>query len=160
MPAGQSDADRGSTPDAGRYRVLVVTTAVMVTGAFTAFTCITPFLTDVSGIDEAAIGPILLLRGLAGLLGAIAVGFLVCRYAWHTMVVLIAGQTVALIAQYLWSGNPATRSARPPRSPGMVLSGLADRARRPGPRRWRRAAPTSPPPECPPPSTWASPRAR
>lgn len=121
-PAG-NEADRGSTPDAGRYGSLIVTTAVAVTAAFTAFTCITPFLTDVSGIDEAAMGPVLLVRGLAGLIGAIAVGFLVSRYAWQTMVVLIAGQAVALSAQYLWSGNPAMTVAAAAMA-GMVLSGL------------------------------------
>jgi MFS transporter, DHA1 family, inner membrane transport protein len=121
-PAGNA-TDRGSTPDAGRYGSLVVTTAVTVAAAFTAFTCITPFLTDTSGIDESTIGPVLLLRGLAGLLGAITVGFLVSRYAWHTMVVLITGQVLALAAQYLWSGNLAmmvTATA----TAGMVLSGL------------------------------------
>lgn len=123
LPAGSSDAERGSTPDAGRYAGLVVTTAVTVTGAFTAFTCISPFLTGASGIGAAAIGPILLLRGLAGLLGALTVGFLVGRYAWHTMVVLIGGQALALTAQYLWSGNPAT-AVLTTVAAGLVLSGL------------------------------------
>lgn len=124
QPPASGDAERGSTPDAGRYASLIVTTVVTVTAAFTAFTCITPFLTDVSGLDESAIGPVLLVRGLAGLLGAIAVGFLVSRYAWHTMVVLVAGQILALAAQYLWRGNQALTVAAAAVA-GMVLSGLA-----------------------------------
>jgi predicted MFS family arabinose efflux permease len=120
---GGSDADRGAAPDAGRYASLVVTTAVTVTAAFAAFTCVTPFLTDVSGLDDSTIGPVLLVRGLAGLVGAIAVGFLVSRHAWRAMVVLIGGQIVALAAQYLWSANPATTVAATAAA-GLVLSGL------------------------------------
>src|SRR4051794_11785978 len=48
-PAGQSDADHGTRPDAGRYWSLVISTALAVTGAFAAFTYISPFLTQVSG---------------------------------------------------------------------------------------------------------------
>jgi predicted MFS family arabinose efflux permease len=123
LPAGSSDAERGSTPDAARYGGLVVTTAVTVTAAFTAFTCVSPFLTGASGIDEAAIGPILFLRGLAGLLGAVAVGFLVGRHAWRTMVVLIGGQALVLAAQYLWSGNQAA-AVLTVAGAGLLLSGL------------------------------------
>jgi MFS transporter, DHA1 family, inner membrane transport protein len=123
QPPGSSDADRGVAPDAGRYGSLVVTTAVAVTGAFTAFTCVTPFLTDASGIDESTISPILLLRGLAGLLGAVAVGFLVNRYARRTMVVLIAGQILAMVALYLWSGNPVV-AVTATAAAGLALSGL------------------------------------
>jgi predicted MFS family arabinose efflux permease len=122
-PPGTSDADRGVTPDARRYGSLVVTTVVAVTAAFTAFTCVTPFLTDESGVDGSRIGPILLLRGLAGLVGAIAVGFLVNRYARRTMVGLIAVQVLAMAAQYLWSGNPAITVAAVATA-GLALSGL------------------------------------
>jgi len=123
QPPAASNANRGSMPDAGRYRSLIVTTAVTATAAFTAFTCITPFLTDTSGINESAIGPVLLLRGVAGLAGAITAGFLIGRYAWHTMVFLIIGQILATAAQYLWSGTQATTIAATATA-GMVLCGL------------------------------------
>lgn len=123
QPPAAGGADRGSSPDAGRYRSIVVTTVVTVTAAFTALTCITPFLTGVTGIAGSQVGPVLFLRGLAGLLGAIAVGFLVTRFAWHTMIFLIAGQAVALGVQYLWSGHAASTIAAAAMA-GMVLSGL------------------------------------
>jgi predicted MFS family arabinose efflux permease len=123
LPPGSSDADRGSAPDAGRYRSLILTTAITVGGAFTAFTCVTPFLTGVSGLDDAAIGPILLVRGVAGLLGAILTGFLVRRHAWRTMVVLIGVQVVAMVVQRLWGGSAVTTTAAVAIG-GMVLSGL------------------------------------
>ncbi len=123
VPPGGSDADRGTAPDAGRYRSLVVATAVTVTGAFTAFTCINPYLTDVTGVPEAAIGPILFLRGLTGLAGAVIAGFLVTRHAWRTMVVLIAGQAVAMAAQYEW-GDVQVAAVVAAALAGLVLSAL------------------------------------
>lgn len=99
-PAGQGGADRGSAPNRGRYWSIVATTALAVTGAFTAFTYINPFLTDVSGFSESSIGALLLVRGLAGLAGVFIVGFLVDRYGWQVMVSLIGMQTVALAGQY------------------------------------------------------------
>jgi predicted MFS family arabinose efflux permease len=99
-PAGSSAADHGSAPDAGRYRALVVTTALAVTGAFTAFTYVSPFLTDVSGLSEAAVGPVLFARGVAGVLGVAVVGLVVDRRPWLTMTVVIVVQGVALLLQY------------------------------------------------------------
>jgi DHA1 family inner membrane transport protein len=107
VPAGRSDTDRGSAPDAGRYRVLVVATALTVTGAFTAFTYINPFLTEVSGFAESAVGPILLVRGLAGLIGVVAVGFVVARHGWSVMTLLIGLQGVALTAQFVFGAQQA-----------------------------------------------------
>lgn len=102
---GRSDTDRGTAPDAGRYRSLVLVTALMVTGAFIAFTYVTPFLTDVSGYGEGAIGPILLIRGLAGLAGVIVAGFVAYRWPWPSLIAVTAAQAVALAAQYAFGGN-------------------------------------------------------
>jgi MFS transporter, DHA1 family, inner membrane transport protein len=121
--AGASDADRGTAPDAGRYRVLIVAVAVTVTGGFAAFTAVTPFLTDVAGMSDAAVGPVLLVRGIAGLSGAILAGFLVRRHAWRTMAALVALQAVALAVQYLWGTRPAT-AATAIAVAGLALSGL------------------------------------
>jgi predicted MFS family arabinose efflux permease len=84
-PAGHGAADQGSAPDRGRYLSIVATTALAVTGAFTAFTYISPFLTSVSGFAESSVGPLLLVRGIAGLAGVFAVGYLVDRHGWSTM---------------------------------------------------------------------------
>ncbi|GID33041.1 MFS transporter [Paractinoplanes brasiliensis] len=99
-PAGASDTDRGSAPDAGRYVALLVYTALATTGAFAAFTYISPFLTDVSGFSEAAVGPLLLVRGLAGLAGVFLVGLCIGRNGWLTVTVLIGVQLVALTLQW------------------------------------------------------------
>jgi MFS transporter, DHA1 family, inner membrane transport protein len=104
---GQSDADRGSAPDAGRFWAIVAATALAVTGAFAAFTYVSPFLTGVSGFPETAVGPILLVRGLAGLAGVLLAGVLVDRHGWLTMAALIGAQAVALAGQFLFGGTPA-----------------------------------------------------
>jgi predicted MFS family arabinose efflux permease len=104
-PAGQGAADRGSAPDRGRYLSIVATTAMAVTGAFTAFTYISPFLTDVSGFAESSIGPLLLARGIAGLAGVFAVGYLVDRHGRLTMMGLIGLQVLALTGQYAFGAS-------------------------------------------------------
>ena len=123
-PAGSSPADHGSAPDPGRYRALVVTTALAVTGAFTAFTYVSPFLTDVSGLSEAAVGPVLFARGVAGVLGVVVVGLVVDRRPWLTMTVVIVVQGVALVLQFAlgasaWAGAATVATA------GMGVAALA-----------------------------------
>ena len=104
---GRSDTDRGSAPDAGRYFALVVYTALAVTGAFTTFTYISPYLTGVSGLSEADVGPVLFIRGVAGLLGVLVVGVVIGRNGWLTLTVLIGAQTLALAGQWAAGPSPA-----------------------------------------------------
>jgi DHA1 family inner membrane transport protein len=104
--AGDDAADRGSAPDAARYRTLLVTTALAVTGAFVSFTYVSPFLTDVSGLDPSAVGPTLLGRGVVGVLGVVLVGVVVDRNPWLTMTAVVVLQGVALTAQYVLGTTP------------------------------------------------------
>lgn len=97
---GHGGTDRGSAPDAGRYRILLLTTVLAVTGAFTAYTYVNPFLVSVSGLAESSVGPVLVLRGVAGLLGVIVAGLFVSRFGWLTMVVALGLQAVALAVLY------------------------------------------------------------
>ncbi len=97
---GASDADRGSAPDRGRYWAIVTYTALAVTGAFTSFTYINPFFRQVSGFGEGAVGPLLFVRGFAGLIGVFVVGYLVGRNGWRTMTGLIGAQAVALAGMW------------------------------------------------------------
>jgi DHA1 family inner membrane transport protein len=104
---GHGTADRGSAPDAGRYWSLVAATALAVTGAFAAFTYISPFLTGVTGLAETTTGPVLLVRGVAGLAGVFLAGILVDCNGWLTTVGLIGAQAVALAGQFVFGGTPA-----------------------------------------------------
>ncbi|WP_250028763.1 MFS transporter [Paractinoplanes maris] len=123
-PRGASDADRGTAPDAGRYRVLVVASAITVAGAFAAFTYIDPFLTRVSGFDPSALGPILLLRGVAGLLGVLVAGLVVSRWGWPSWLVVTALQAVALTVQFAFGADQITAVAATAFA-GFALSGAA-----------------------------------
>ncbi|BCJ46214.1 hypothetical protein GCM10010168_51630 [Actinoplanes ianthinogenes] len=105
LPPGSSDADRGSDPDPARFRVLLVTVALLVTGAFTAFTYVSEFLTEVTGVDPAAVGPALFARGVAGLAGVLFAGWVAGRYAWPGVLTLIGVQAVALAGQYLFGDD-------------------------------------------------------
>jgi len=105
-PPGSSHADRGTAPDRVRYHTLVVAVAVTVAGAFTAITVITPFLTEVTGVRDVSISPILLIRGVAGLAGATAAGFVPERRAWHALVALTTLETAALAALFAFAASP------------------------------------------------------
>jgi MFS transporter, DHA1 family, inner membrane transport protein len=96
----QSHAARGTEPDARRYWLLVVTTALAITGTFTAFTYVSPFLTQVTGFSAAAIGPLLMVRGVVGIAGIGIAGALADRNAWLAMVFPVASQAVALLGMY------------------------------------------------------------
>jgi predicted MFS family arabinose efflux permease len=97
---GASGTDRGTAPDAGRYRVLVITVVLAVTAAFTAYTYVNPFLTQVSGLAESAVGPALVLRGVAGMAGVFVAGLFVARFGWLTMLTAIGLQAVAFGVLY------------------------------------------------------------
>ncbi|MFC6085093.1 MFS transporter [Sphaerisporangium aureirubrum] len=122
-PAGRGAADRGSAPDRGRYLSIVATTAIAVTGAFTAFTYVSPFLTGVSGFPESSIGPLLLVRGIAGLAGVFAAGYLVDRHGWLTMTGLIGLQVLALAGQYAFGASQVATVIAISLS-GFTLAGL------------------------------------
>jgi MFS transporter, DHA1 family, inner membrane transport protein len=123
-PRGQSDADRGTAPDAGRYRTLVVASAVTVAGAFAAFTYVDPFLTRVSGFDPSALGPILLLRGVAGLLGVVVAGLVVGRWGWQSLLAVTVIQAVTLGGQFAFGTDQVTAVVTIAVA-GFALSGMA-----------------------------------
>jgi DHA1 family L-arabinose/isopropyl-beta-D-thiogalactopyranoside export protein-like MFS transporter/DHA1 family inner membrane transport protein len=93
-------ASRGATPSLRRYVVLVLCTAIGVTGAMTAQTYVTPYLLDVSRFDAATLGPLLLLTGAAGFLGTVVVGRFLDRYPWFALVAPLAIIVLALLVLY------------------------------------------------------------
>jgi DHA1 family inner membrane transport protein len=105
-PPGQGEASRGVTPDARRYWLLMAMTTLAVTGAFVVYTYVTPFLTDVGKFSLAAIGPLLLVRGVAGLAGVTVGGPLVDRNPWAAMVIPIVLQALAMFGLFLFGDKP------------------------------------------------------
>jgi predicted MFS family arabinose efflux permease len=100
LAPGASGTDRGTAPDAGRYRTLVLAVVVAVTAAFTAYTYVNPFLTQISGLSEAAVGPALVLRGVAGMVGVFVAGQFVARFGWLTMLIAVGLQAVGFGVLY------------------------------------------------------------
>src|SRR5581483_6143254 len=114
-----NNASRGSAPHRRRFGVLIAMTAVMVTGFHIAYTYITPFLLDVSGFSAGALGPLLLVPGLFGVLGIVAVGVVLDRRPWGSLIVPLVMLAVALL------GLSAFGTARFPAVAMLALMGLA-----------------------------------
>lgn len=108
---GESTADRGSAPDRGRYRALVVGTALAVAGAFTAFTYVSPFLVEVTRLGDTALSPVLFIRGVAGVAGVALLALVVDRNPWLAMVAVLLLQAVALTLQYVLGSDPVAATA-------------------------------------------------
>jgi len=89
---------RGTTPDARRYVQVLAVTALAVTGVMGTFTYITPFLVEVSGFAPAALGALLLVAGISGVVGTWSMGTILDRYPRRALVLPLATLTVALAA--------------------------------------------------------------
>ncbi|MFI5844521.1 MFS transporter [Catenuloplanes sp. NPDC051500] len=105
-PPRTGAAAAGALPSARRYRALTAMTVLSVGGLFAAFTFTTPFLTEITGLDDVAIGPVLLLRGLTGLAGVIACGLLVDRRPDLVMIGSTALQAASLLGMWALAGSP------------------------------------------------------
>ncbi|GGL08231.1 MFS transporter [Sphaerisporangium melleum] len=115
----QGAAARGATPDARQYWLLMAMTTLATTGTFTAFTYVTPFLTEVGGFTAAAIGPLLLIRGIAGIAGVAIGGELADRTPRAALVVPVAVQAACLLGLYAAGDTPVAAAGL------IALSGLA-----------------------------------
>ncbi|WP_375387812.1 MFS transporter [uncultured Amnibacterium sp.] len=107
----------GSAPDRRRYLLLVAVTALTSTGALAAFTYISPFLTDVSGVPEVAVGGVLLARGLAGLVAVLAAGRMVDRFPRAVLPAALGMHLAGLLLQAAGGAVPAVSIV------GSVLTG-------------------------------------
>jgi DHA1 family L-arabinose/isopropyl-beta-D-thiogalactopyranoside export protein-like MFS transporter/DHA1 family inner membrane transport protein len=87
---------RGAMPDARRYGLLVLVTAVAVAGAMTTYTYVTPFLLDVSGFRPQSLGPLLAVIGVAGVVGTVAVGRFLDRSPRGALVAAVGVMTTGL----------------------------------------------------------------
>ncbi|MGX7669226.1 MFS transporter [Plantactinospora sp. DSM 117369] len=112
----QGHAARGATPDVRRFWLLVAVAVLATAGAIAAYTYVALFVTEVSRFPAASVGAILLARGVASVLGILAVGAVVDRSPWLTLVATVAVQAAALLGLYPLGHRPA---------PAVVLLALA-----------------------------------
>jgi DHA1 family inner membrane transport protein len=118
-PVGAGHAATGTAPSVRRYWILVATTVLAITGLFTAFTYTAPFLTDASGFPAAALGPLLLVRGVVNFSGIVVAGAVVDRRHRATMVGSLLALVVSLAGAYLFVGSQLAVAVM------LALSGFA-----------------------------------
>ncbi|MEU8080943.1 MFS transporter [Catellatospora citrea] len=115
----QGHAARGATPDIRRFCLLVAVAVPATAGAIVAYTYVALFVTEVSGFSASSVGAILLARGIASMLGILAVGAVLDRGPWLTLVATVALQSAALLGLYSFGHRPSV-------SVGLIaLAGLA-----------------------------------
>jgi len=115
----EGHAARGATPDVRRFWLLVAVAALATTGAIAAYTYVTLFITDVSGFAASSVAAILLARGVASILGILAIAAAVDRGPWLSLAATVALQSVALLGLYAFGRQPAV-------AVGLIaLAGLA-----------------------------------
>lgn len=104
--AGTGHGDVGTAPDGRRYAMLLATTTLSATGAFTAFTYVTPFLREVGGVGAGGVSALLTVFGVAGLLGVLLVGAAADRYPRLVVAAPVTGQAFALVGLVLFGADP------------------------------------------------------
>ncbi|MBO4258939.1 MFS transporter [Streptomyces griseorubiginosus] len=107
----ESHAAYGAAPDRRRFLVVLATTALSVTGAFTGWTYVVAFLDEVSGFGEDAVSAVLFAFGVAGLAGVTLTGPLLDRFPRATLCVPVAAQTAALLGLYAGGSDQVTAVA-------------------------------------------------
>jgi predicted MFS family arabinose efflux permease len=77
-----------------QLRIVLLVTAVVVIGNYSAYTYVAPFLYDARAIGAGLVGPFLLCYGVAGVIGNFASGAILSRS--HSVRPVLAGLTVVL----------------------------------------------------------------
>jgi MFS transporter, DHA1 family, inner membrane transport protein len=90
----------------GRYLRLVTALALLVTGSFTFFTYVAPYLTEVALLSAAAVGIVLFVRGVFGVAGVWLGGVLVDRRPRSSAVLPAAAQALALAGLFALPSVP------------------------------------------------------
>lgn len=126
IPPTQDDAHAraGTHPDARRYRLLVATTALAVAGTFTAFTYVSPFLTQVGGLALRDVAPVLLLSGAAGAISVAVTGAVLDRRPHLATVGPVALLAASLLGMF-WLGASGWGAAGFQALEGFSLAGIA-----------------------------------
>ncbi|MFH8369621.1 MFS transporter [Streptomyces sp. NPDC018031] len=89
-------------------RAGVIATFLLVSGHFAAFTFVSPLVRSVSGIDEAAVGPLLLGFGAAGIAGNFLAGAAMERDARKTVITISVLLTTVLAVFPLVGRHPVS----------------------------------------------------
>ncbi|WP_402376719.1 MFS transporter [Isoptericola rhizosphaerae] len=100
-------ASEAPFPSGRRFGFLMVTTVLVVTGAFGIITFVTQYLQDVAGFSQSDIPLLLLLQGGAGVAGAVVVGRFLDRRPAGSLLVGCALLVVALLSLWAFGDSKA-----------------------------------------------------
>ncbi|MFI6785157.1 MFS transporter [Micromonospora sp. NPDC050276] len=115
----EGHAARGATPDVRRFWLLVAVAVLATAGAIAPYTYVALFVTEISGFSASSVGAILLVRGIASVLGILAIGALLDRSPWLALVTTVALQSAALVTLSILDQRPSV-------AVGLIaLAGLA-----------------------------------
>ncbi|MFC9941702.1 MFS transporter [Streptomyces pratensis] len=103
----EGHAAYGSAPDGRRFAVVLVTTALSVTGAFAGYTYLVRFLGEVSGFSDTSVSALLMVSGVAGVAGVALAGPLLDRCPRGTLAVPVATQGAGMLGLYSFGTAPA-----------------------------------------------------
>ncbi|MEI5100723.1 MFS transporter [Streptomyces sp. PmtG] len=99
-PPEEGHAVRGVAPDKRRFAVVLIVTALTVTGVFAGYTYVSEFLVDESGFSESSVSTLLLVLGVTGIIGVAVYGRLLDRFPRATLTLPVTTQAVALLGLY------------------------------------------------------------
>ncbi len=109
LPSSRPDeghAARGAAPDARRFRLLVLVATLGTVGALVAYTYISTFVTEVSGVAADSMHVVLLARGAASLAGIAVVAAIADRWPRTVVTWSVAVHAAALLGLYVWAEAP------------------------------------------------------
>lgn len=100
-------ASAGAAPDARAFWLLITVTGIAITGVFTAYTYLIPFLTEIGGFSASAVSALLLVFGAAGLGGVAISGYLADRRPRLAVLLPMVLLAVSLLGLHLVGAHPA-----------------------------------------------------
>ncbi|MEU4420551.1 MFS transporter [Actinoplanes sp. NPDC024001] len=101
----ETHAATGTSPDARRYAIVVTATTLSVAGLYTSFTYTEVFLTEAAGFTAAALGPLLLVRGVVDFAGIAAGGAGTDRWQRGTLIGSVVILALALLGMFAATGS-------------------------------------------------------
>ena len=88
-------------------RTTLIVTALLITGAYAAYTYVTPFIVEILGIDADLVGLVLLVMGVAGVTGNFVAGAFLnrtpsVRWSLAVIIAVLAGALILTPVASLW----------------------------------------------------------
>ncbi|MEV0488368.1 MFS transporter [Streptomyces sp. NPDC050508] len=109
LPTTRPDEEQaayGTRPDARRFGTVLAAGALSAAGAFAGFTYIVKFLGDMSGFSPSAVGVLLVVFGVACLVGVSITGAVLDRYPRAALSSAVATQAVGMLGLYAVGTDP------------------------------------------------------